>query len=231
MTKPKPKSELKLNRNSRELVCSFIANAKREVPMVEVRHQDLTSSTVETVLRQLAADGTLLRRQVRDKPKGRVFWVYREPNVDIDARFIDANDPSVVSIPKKRRPAREKAPTSPDYKKIMAEEPDNYKTLRDLPKGSEQVVDELYLADYYDTSSPKFLKDHRPMKEMLTPDASSNIVQIIRDAAQLQKITAFSPPDWVAINSLAQSLLISAAGLMRDSLSNIWSEHDRKQAE
>jgi hypothetical protein len=231
MTKPKPKSELKQNRNSRELIYNFVVNAKREVPMVEVRHQDLTSSTVETTLRQLATDGTLIRRQVRDKPKGRVFWVYREPSVDIDARFVDANDPSVVSIPKKRKPASEKVPTSPDFKEIMAEEPDNYRTLRNLPKGSEQVVAELYLSDYYDTSSPKFLKDYRPMKEMLTPDASSNIVQIIRDASQLQKITAFSPPDWVAINSLAQSVLISAAGLMRDSLSNIWSEHDRTKAE
>jgi hypothetical protein len=231
MTKPKPKSELKQNRNSRELIHNIVVNAKREVPMIEVRHQDLTSSTVETVLRQLATDGTLIRRQVRAKPKGRVFWVYREPNIDVDARFIDADDPSVVSIPKKRRPAKEKAPTSPDFKEVMAQEPDNYRTLRDLPKGSEQVVAELYLSDYYDTSSPKFLKDHRPMKDCLTPDASSSIVQIIRDASQLQKITAFSPPDWVAINSLAQSLLISAAGLMRDSLSNIWSEHDRTEAE
>jgi hypothetical protein len=66
------------------------------------------------------------------------------------------------------------------------------------------------------------------MKEMLTPDASSDIVQIIRDSSELQKVTASSPPDWIAINSLAQSILISAAGLMRDSLNNIWSEHGLK---
>lgn len=66
------------------------------------------------------------------------------------------------------------------------------------------------------------------MKEMLTPDASSDIVQIIRDSSELQKITASSPPDWVAVNSLAQSLLVSSANLMRDSLKNIRSEHGRK---
>jgi len=228
MTKPKPKSELKINRNSRELIYTIINNAKREVPMIEVRHQDLTQSTVETALRQLATDGTLIRRQVRDKPKGRAFWVYRLPDTEMNPAYVNADDPSVVSTPKPRKSADEKQQASPDFKKIMEKEPDNYRTLRDLPKGSEQVVTELYLADYYDTSSPKFLKDHRPMKEMLTPDASSNIVQIIRDAAELQKVTAFSPPNWVAINSLAQSLLISAASLMRDSLSNIWSNHDRK---
>jgi predicted transcriptional regulator len=228
MTKPKPKSELKINRNSRELIYTIINNAKREVPMVEVRHQDLTQSTVETALRQLATDGTLIRRQVRDKPKGRAFWVYRLPDTEMNPAYVDADHPSVVSALKSRKPAKEKTPPSPDFKKIMKEEPDNYRTLRDLPKGSEQVVSELYLADYYDTSSPKFLKDHRPMKDTLTPDASSNIVQIIRDAAELQKVTAFPPPNWAAINSLAQSILISSAGLMRDSLSNIWSEHDRK---
>ena len=228
MTQPKPKSELKQNRNSRELIYNIVVNAKRELQMGEIRHQDLTQSTTETLLRRLALDGTVLRRLVRGKPNGRAFWVYRMADVDVSPEFIDADNPSVT--PKFRAPRRpaEKKPTSTDYKKVMKEEPDNFRTLRDLPKGSQQVVDELYLADYYDTSSPKFLKDHRPMKDTLTPDASSNIVQIIRDASQLQKMTAFSPPDWTAINSLAQSLLISAAGLMRDSMSNIWSEHDRK---
>ena len=228
MTQPKPKSELKQNRNSRELIYNIVVKAERELPTGEIRHKELTSSTTESVLRQLALDGTLVRRQVRDKPKGRAFWVYRAPDTDISPEFTDADDPSVVPVVRARDLNKEKPSPSPDYKKIMKEEPDNYKTLRDLPKGSEQVVGELYLSDYYDTSSPGFLKDHRPMKDCLTPDASSSIVQIIRDASQLQKITATSPPDWVAINSLAQSLLISAAGLMRDSLSNIWSEHDRK---
>jgi len=228
MTKPKPKTELKQNRNSRELIYSIFTTTKRELPMVEVRHQDLTSSTVETILRELATDGTLIRRQVRLEPESRAIWVYRAPDVEINPAYIDADDPAVKPKRKPRPPPKEKVPTSPDYKQIMAGEPDNYRALRDLPKGSEQVVAELYLSDYYDTSSPKFLKDHRPMKETLTPDASSNIVQIIRDAAELQKITAASPPNWAAINSLAQSLLISAASLMRDSLSNIWSEHDRK---
>jgi hypothetical protein len=226
MTKPKPKSQLRPK--SRELIYNFFVKTKREIPMVEVRHQELTQSSTETTLRQLAAEGTFLRRLVRDKPKGRAFWVYRMPDVEINPAYVDADNPSVVSHPKPRKPASEKEPTSPDYKKIMAEEPEAHRALRDLPKGSEQVVDELYLSDYYDTSSPRFLEDHRPMKDFLTPDASSNIVQIIRDASQLQKITATSPPDWVAINSLAQSLLISAASLMRDSLSNIWSNHDRK---
>jgi hypothetical protein len=226
MTRPKPKSQLRPN--SRDLVYKFIVKAKREIPTSEVRLPEVTITTAEGILRQLCVDGELIRRQVRDKPKGRAFWVYRALDVEITPAYVDADDPSVVSNPKPRAPAKEKAPTSPSYKKIMEEEPEAHKILRDLPKGSEQVVQELYLSDYYDTSSPKFLKDHRPMKEMLTPDASSNIVQIIRDASQLQNITATSPPDWVAINSLAQSLLISAAGLMRDSLSNIWSNHDRK---
>jgi hypothetical protein len=226
MTQPKPKSQLRPN--SRELVYNFVAKAKREIPGVEVRLPEVTMSTTESVLRQLNVDGELVRRQVRGKPKGRAFWVYRLPTIEMNPAYVDADDPSVATCPKPRKPAGEKQQTSPDFKEIMAQEPDNYRTLRDLPKGSEQVVAELYLSDYYDTSSPKFLKDHRPMKDCLTPDASSSIVQIIRDAAELQKVTAFSPPNWVAINSLAQSLLISAAGLMRDSLSNIWSEHDRK---
>jgi hypothetical protein len=226
MTKPKLKSQLKPN--SRELVYNFVVKAKGEIPTNGVRLQEVTLTTAEGILRQLCVDGELVRRQVRDKPKGRAFWVYRLPDTEINPAYVDADDPSVVSNPKPRKPAGEKEPTSPDYKKIMAEEPEAYRALRDLPKGSEQVVQELYLSDYYDTSSPKFLKDYRPMKETLTPDASSNIVQIIRDAAELQKITAASPPNWAAINSLAQSLLISAASLMRDSLSNIWSEHDRK---
>jgi len=226
MTQAKPKSQLRSN--SRELVYNFVAKAKREIPGVEVRLPEITMSTTESVLRQLSVDGELVRRQVRDKPKGRAFWVYRLPTIEMNPAYVDADDPSVASYPKPRKSAGEKESVSPDYKQIMAEEPDNHKTLRNLPKGSEQVVAELYLSDYYDTSSPGFLKDHRPMKNTLTPDASSSIVQIIRDASQLQKITATSPPDWTAVNSLAQSLLISAAGLMRDSLSNIWSEHDRK---
>jgi hypothetical protein len=226
MTRPKPKSQLRPN--SRELVYNFIVKAKREIPGREVRLPEITITTTESILRQLCIDGELIRRQVRDKPQGRALWVYRLPTTEIDPAFVDADDPAVVSHPKPRKPTGERESSSPNFKEIIAQEPDNYKTLRDLPKGSEQVVSELYLSDYYDTSSPGFLKDHRPMKNTLTPDASSSIVQIIRDASQLQKITATSPPDWTAVNSLAQSLLISAAGLMRDSLSNIWSEHDRK---
>lgn len=224
MTAPKPKTKP----TSAELVYNFIVKAKCEVPTVAVRPEGLTFGTIESMLKRLIEEGALVRRQVRDKPKGRAFWVYRQLDTPLNPEYVDASDPSVVSIPKKRPPRKEKESTSADYKEIIKEEPSNHKILRDLPKGSEQVVPELYLSDYYDTSSPNFLKDHRPMKGTLTPDASSNIVQIIRDASQLQKITAASPPDWVAINSLAQSLLISATGLMRDSLSNIWSEHDRK---
>lgn len=213
---------------SRKRLYDFVMKSKHELPMAEIRPKDVTVGMVESYLREMSAEGTVLRRQVRLEPESRAIWVYRAPDVEINPAYVDADDPAVKPTRKPRPPPKEKVPTSPDYKKIMAEEPDNYKTLRDLPKGSEQVVGELYLSDYYDTSSPGFLKDHRPMKDCLTPDASSSIVQIIRDASQLQKITATSPPDWVAINSLAQSLLISAAGLMRDSLSNIWSEHDRK---
>jgi len=159
MTKPKLDSELKQNRNSRGLISNFVIEAKREIAGIEVRLPELTVSTTENMLRKLCVEGVLVRRQVRSKPKGRVFWAYREPNTRINPTYIDADDPSVVSTPKPRRPA--KKPTKPDFKKIMKNEPSNYKILRDLPKGSEQVVGELYLADYYDTSSPNYLEDLR----------------------------------------------------------------------
>jgi hypothetical protein len=159
MTKPKLDSELKQNRNSRELIYNFVVKANREIAGIEVRSPELTVSTAENMLRKLCVEGVLVRRQVRSKPKGRVFWAYRKPDMELNPVYVDANDPSVVSTPKPRRPA--KKPPGPDFRKIMKNEPSNYKILRDLPKGSEQVVGELYLADYYDTSSPNYLEDLR----------------------------------------------------------------------
>ena len=212
---------------SRKLIYDFVVNANCEMLLMEVRLPNLSANVIEANLRSLAADGSLLRRQIRLYAGSRVLWVYRGPEAEINPDFIAANESS-VALKRKERADKADKPKLPCFKKIMEEEPSNYKILRDLPTGSEQMVDELFLSGYYDTDSPNYLKDFRPMKEMLTADASCNIVQIIRDASELQKVTANSPPNWTAINSLAQSILISSASLMRDSLSNIWGEHDRK---
>jgi hypothetical protein len=159
MTRPKPKSQLKPN--SRELIYKFVVKAKRELSMIEVRIEHLSISAIETYLRQMANEGTILRRWVRLKPKSRAMWVFRAPETVVNPEYVDADDPSVKPIRKPQAPAKDKKATGADYRKIMKSEPSNYKILRDLPKGSEQVVGELYLADYYDTSSPNYLKDLR----------------------------------------------------------------------
>jgi len=228
MTTPNPKPNPKPMSESCKKLYGILVKSKREMPMFDLRVDTLSVSMAEAYLRQMASEKVILRRRVRLKAQGRAVWVFRLPKVAINPEYVDADDPSVKPTRKPQGPTKEKGPTRADYKKIMKSEPSNYRTLRDLPKGSEQVVDELYLADYYDLNSPNYLKDPRLMENMFTPDASGDIVQIIRDSSELQRVAASSPPDWGAVNSLAQSILISSANLMRDSLNNIRSEYDRK---
>ena len=228
MTTPNPKPNPKPMSESCKKLYNILVKSKREMLMFDLRVDTLSVSMAEAYLRQMASEKVILRRRVRLKAQGRAVWVFRLPKVAINPEYVDADDPSVKPIRKPQAPAKDKKATGADYRKIMKSEPSNYRTLRDLPKGSEQVVDELYLADYYDLNSPNYLKDPRLMENMFTPDASGDIVQIIRDSSELQRVAASSPPDWGAVNSLAQSILISSANLMRDSLKNIRSEHERK---
>jgi hypothetical protein len=230
MTKPKPKPETApkpapkkpLIRPAYDKVYEFITQAKRELSMPEIRINDVTMSTVEHQLRQLCIDGSIVRRQVRPKGKqdGRAFWVYRLAEANTSLKYEDVvTNKREVPAPKKK--GKEKNPEDMTYKEILATEPASHRVIRDLPKGQQQVVDELYLNGYYDPSHPNHLKDPRPMKKLISPEASGDVVQLLWDSGQLQKAVAASPPNWAEINSLAQSMLVHAASLMKESTYNI----------
>jgi hypothetical protein len=216
---------------TRKKVQMALAKANREMMLGEVRVPGVTLGTVEDSLRAMGSDNQLLRRWVKAKPGGRAFWVYRAFDVEMNPAYVNADDPSVASAKPKPVVVKEakvkatavKPSAKEPYIKIMAKEPESHKIMRDLPRGSEQVDDELYLMDYYDPAHPNYLKDTRDMK-IISHDASGNVVQIVRDAANLQKVTALSPPNWAAVNSLAQSLLFSSASLMKESIDNLQSE-------